>query len=145
MSKLICFQKLTHFEVDNFGRISYKKTDKIDIFKHFTSNVTAPPILVKISWNLQQITTPYRQTKLRRFLNNLENLQFNVNFLQKNHYIKEFGNHEELRKMNCYWKVTNITPYKGDLNYPSYFIYWFLQSKKSLAQFYFKAMFLYHF
>ena len=46
MSKLIFVQKLSHFEVRGFGRISYKKTDKIEILRYFTPNVSAPSILV---------------------------------------------------------------------------------------------------
>ena len=48
MSKLICVQKLSHFEVRNFSRISYKKTDKIDILRYFTPNVSAPSIFVQM-------------------------------------------------------------------------------------------------
>ena len=66
ISKLICVQKLSHFEVGDFSRISYKKTDKIDILRYFTPNVSAPSIFVQMSWNLHQMTTPYRGTKLRR-------------------------------------------------------------------------------
>ena len=65
MSILIFVQKLSHFEVRDFGRISYKKMDKIDILRYFTPNVSAPSIFVQISWNLHQMTTPYRWTKLR--------------------------------------------------------------------------------
>ena len=49
MSKLIFVQKLLHFEVRDFGRISYKKPDKIAILRYFTPNVSAPSILVQIS------------------------------------------------------------------------------------------------
>ena len=49
MSKLIFIQKLLQFEVRDFGRISYKKTDKIDILRYFTPNVSAPSIFVQIS------------------------------------------------------------------------------------------------
>ena len=45
MTKLIFVQKLLHFEVCDFGRISYEKTDKIDILKYFTPNVTALSII----------------------------------------------------------------------------------------------------
>ena len=41
MTKLICVQKLPHFEVRDFGRISYKKTDKIDILSYFTPNLSS--------------------------------------------------------------------------------------------------------
>ena len=41
MSKLIFVQKLSHFEVRDFGRISYKKTDKIDILRYFTPNLSS--------------------------------------------------------------------------------------------------------
>ena len=49
MSNLIFVQKLWHFEVRDFGRVSYKKTDKIDILRYFTPNVSAPSIFVQIS------------------------------------------------------------------------------------------------
>ena len=49
ISKLICVQKLSHFEVGDFSRISYKKTDKIDILRYFTPNVSAPSIFVQMS------------------------------------------------------------------------------------------------
>ena len=38
-----------HFEVHEFGRISYKKIDKIDILRYFTPNVSAHSIFVQIS------------------------------------------------------------------------------------------------
>ena len=63
MSKLIFVQKLSHFEVHDFGRISHKKTDKIDVLRYFTPNVSAPSIFVRIGWNLHQITTPYRELR----------------------------------------------------------------------------------
>ena len=44
MSKLIFVQKLSHFEVRDFGRISYKKMDKIEILRYFTPKVSAPLI-----------------------------------------------------------------------------------------------------
>ena len=66
MSKLIFVQKLSHFEVRDFGRISYKKTDKIDILRYFTPNVSAPSIFVQISWDLHQMTSSYWEIKLRR-------------------------------------------------------------------------------
>ena len=49
MSKLIFVQKLSHFEVRDFGRISYKKMDKIDILRYVKRNVSAPSIYVQIS------------------------------------------------------------------------------------------------
>ena len=57
MLKLNFVQKLSHFEVRDFGRISYRKTDKIDILRYFTPKVSAPSIFVQISWNLLQMTT----------------------------------------------------------------------------------------
>ena len=44
MSKLIFVQKLLHFEVRDFGRISYKKMEKSQILRHFTPNVSGPSI-----------------------------------------------------------------------------------------------------
>ena len=44
MSKLIFVQKLLHFEVRNFGRISYKKMEKSQILRYFTPNVSGPSI-----------------------------------------------------------------------------------------------------
>ena len=44
MSKLIIVQKLSHFEVCNFGRISYKKMEKSQILRYFTPNVSGPSI-----------------------------------------------------------------------------------------------------
>ena len=41
MSKLVFVQELSYFEVRDFGRISYKKTDKIDILRYFTPNLSA--------------------------------------------------------------------------------------------------------
>ena len=39
MSKLICVQKLSHFEVRDFGRISYKKNDKKSKFEIFDAKL----------------------------------------------------------------------------------------------------------
>ena len=44
MSKLISVQKLLHFEVCDFGRISYKKMEKSQILRYFTPNVSGPSI-----------------------------------------------------------------------------------------------------
>ena len=49
MSKLIFVQKLSYFEVCDIGRISYKKTAKIDILRYFTPKVSAPSIFVQMS------------------------------------------------------------------------------------------------
>ena len=84
MSKLICVQKLSHFEVRDFSRISYKKTDKIDILRYFTPNVSAPSIFVQISWNLHQMTTPYRGPKLRRLFWKFWKLAILCHFCTKN-------------------------------------------------------------
>ena len=84
MSKLICVQKLSHFEVRNFSRISYKKMDKIDISRYFTPNVSAPSIFVQISWNLHQMTTPYRGPKLRRLFWKFWKLAILCQFFTKN-------------------------------------------------------------
>ena len=61
MSKLFFVQKLSHFEVRGFGRISYEKTNKIDILRYFTPNISSPLIFVQISLNFHQITTLYRK------------------------------------------------------------------------------------
>ena len=84
MSKLIFVQKLSHFEFPDFGRISYKKTDKIDILRYFTPNVSAPSIFVQISWNLHQMTTPYRGPKLRRLFWKFWKLAILCHFCTKN-------------------------------------------------------------
>ena len=56
MSKLICVQKLSHFEVCDFSRISYKKTDKIDILRYFTSNVSQfCPFFCKRSYQSREL------------------------------------------------------------------------------------------
>ena len=65
MLKLIFVQKLLQFEFRDFGRVSFKKTDKIGILRYFTPNVSPPSIYVQITWNLHQISTSYRETKLR--------------------------------------------------------------------------------
>ena len=57
MSELIFVQKLSHFEVRGFGRITYKERDKIDISRYFTPDVSAPSILVQISRNAHQMVT----------------------------------------------------------------------------------------
>ena len=44
MSKLIFVQKLLHFKVRNFGRISYKKMKKSQILRYITPNVSQPSI-----------------------------------------------------------------------------------------------------
>ena len=67
MSKLICAQKLSHLEVGNFSRTSYKKTDIIDILRYVTTSVSAPLIFVQMSWKLHQMITRYRGTKLGLF------------------------------------------------------------------------------
>ena len=59
-------QKLFHFEVHDFWRISHKRTDKIGTLTYFTPNVSAPSILVQISSNLHRMTTPYSGIKFRR-------------------------------------------------------------------------------
>ena len=56
---------LSNFEFRDFSRISYKKTDKINIFRYFMPNVSAPSVFVQMSWNLQQMTTPYRGNKVK--------------------------------------------------------------------------------
>ena len=62
MSKSICIQTLSHFEGLAFNGPLI--TVKIDILRTFTPNVWSPSIFDQISWNLHQITTAYRGTKL---------------------------------------------------------------------------------
>ena len=64
MSKLIFVQKISHFEVLDFGSISYKETDKIDILRCFKQNVSALSIFVQISWNLHQMTITYSRVSI---------------------------------------------------------------------------------
>ena len=65
ISKFICVQKLLHFEVRDFGRISYKKTVKIDVLRYITPNVSIPLNFVQMSWSLHQMTRPYKEANLR--------------------------------------------------------------------------------
>ena len=84
MSKLIFVQKLLHFEVSDFNRISYKRTDKIDVLRYFAPNISAPSICVQISRDLHQITTPCRVLKLRRLFKEFWKLAIAFQFWMKN-------------------------------------------------------------
>ena len=120
ISKLIFIQKLSHFEVRDFSRISYKKWTKIKILRYLTPNVSAPLIFVQISRNLHQMTTPYRGPKLRRLYwkfwkfailchyfmkNDLKIAKLKLYFVQKWHKINNFQNS---RKVSL-----NLVPYMG--------------------------------
>ena len=62
ISKLICVQRLSHSELRDFSRISYKKIRKSWNLGYFMQNLSGVAILVQFCWNLQQITLSYRLT-----------------------------------------------------------------------------------
>ena len=62
-SKLIFVQKLSHFEIHDIGRISYKKIGKISILGYFIWIWTSLSIFVLWSWNLHHIFLISRQKK----------------------------------------------------------------------------------
>ena len=59
MSKFSRVQKLLHFEVRSFGRISYKKIGKIWNLEYFTQNVSGVAIFVQFCSNLHQSLLTY--------------------------------------------------------------------------------------
>ena len=59
MSKFSRVQKLLHFEVRDFGRISYKKIWQIWNLKYFTQNVSGVAIFVRFCSNLHQSPLTY--------------------------------------------------------------------------------------
>ena len=59
MSKFSRVQKLLHFEVRSFGRISYKKIRKIWNLEYFTQNVSGVAIFVQFCSNLHQSLLTY--------------------------------------------------------------------------------------
>ena len=62
MSKFNCVQKIFHFEFRKFGRISYRKIQKIWNLRYFTQNVSGVTSDVRFWWNLHQSVLTYRQT-----------------------------------------------------------------------------------
>ena len=84
MSKLIFVQKLLHFEVRDFGRISNKEIEKSQILWYFTPNVSGPSIFAQISWNLDQMFPPYRGTKPRKLFWKFWKLAVLCQFFTKN-------------------------------------------------------------
>ena len=69
MSKFDPVQKISHFEICDFGRISYEKTDRIDILRNLTSNISSPTILVQISCTLHQVNTQQKYHKIDKSQN----------------------------------------------------------------------------
>ena len=59
MQKFPRLQKLLHFKVRDFGRISFKKIRKIWKLGYFTQNVSVVTIFVQFCSNLHQSTLTY--------------------------------------------------------------------------------------
>ena len=83
MSKLIFVQKLLHFEVRDFGRISYKKMDKRPFSSISRQTYQDLQFLLKLAEIWTRCSHHIGEQSQESFFENFENWRFYANFSRK--------------------------------------------------------------